>query len=64
MSNIQKVVGNKATRRFHSNKKNDACRVTEILKKNRVYFSNPDEAEEYGYEPCRKCYPKGKTDIL
>lgn len=62
MSNIMPVVGNKATRRFHSNRKNDACRVSEILKKNRIYFANSDEAEENLYTACKKCYPQTQTN--
>lgn len=58
MSDIDPVYANKETRIYHSKVRKDACRESEILKKNRAYFANPDEAEENDYSPCKKCYPQ------
>ena len=64
MSNIDPVYGNKKTKRYHSKKRKDRCRMSQINEKNLSHFGNPDEAEENGYTACLHCYPEFKPDIL
>jgi hypothetical protein len=61
MANIKPIYANKATKKAHDRKNNDSCRLSEILPKNRIYFANVEEAEEYGYVKCRKCYKEEET---
>lgn len=50
--------GNKTTKIYHSNKKNDSCRRGEILKKNRAEFNQPPP----GYRGCKLCVSNPRQD--
>lgn len=57
------VIGNRATKKAHSSKRNDACRTSEIKPANRRPFANIQEAEAAGFTRCKLCFRVGKTDL-
>lgn len=49
-----KIFANKKTKVAHGRTNNDACRESEILEVNRVYFETPEAALKAGYRLCKK----------
>lgn len=51
--------GNRATRIAHVNNPGDACRISEVLPENRVYFETPAQLttalENQSFRACKIC---------
>lgn len=60
VTNSPVVTANSRSGKFHI----PGCKYGEkIEKRNRIYFSNPEEAVTRGYKPCRDCLSPGPVHI-